>query len=122
MEVPVRGRKSKLIVLLTTEQRELLEYWRRCTTLPAGLARRARAMLLLAERRTFTEVQRLTGMRRRHLRKWVKRFLELGPDGLRDGKRPGRKPVFSPSGGDASGEDGLRTARSRRAFAVAVGL
>jgi hypothetical protein len=41
---------------------------------------------------------------------------------LHDAQRPGRRPVFSPRRGHASGEDGLRTARSRRTFPVAVGL
>lgn len=118
----MRGRKSDLIILLTTEQRELLEYWTRCTSLPAGLVRRARAILLLVETRSFTEVERLTGLHRRHLRKWAKRFLKLGPEGLHDAKRPGRRPVFSPRGGDASGENGLRIAGSGRTLAVAVGL
>lgn len=118
----MRGCKSSLVVLLSSEQRDLLEYWTRCTTLPAGLARRARAILLLAQHRCLTHVERLTGLRRRHLRKWVKRFLSLGPDGLRDAPRPGRKPVFSPRRGDASGEDGLRVAGPGRAVALAMGL
>ncbi len=118
----MRGRKSSLVVLLSTDQKDQLEYWTRCSTMPAGVVRRARAILLLAQHRCFEQVRRLTGMRVTHLRKWAGRFLKDGPEGLQDRPRPGRTPVFSPRRGDASGEDGLRTAGSGRPVAVAVGL
>ena len=45
----MRGRKSPLVVILPVAERQELERWLRSTTLPAGLVRRARAVLLVAE-------------------------------------------------------------------------
>lgn len=98
-------------VLLTTAQRQELESMLRRTTLAAGLARRARAILLLAQGHSISEVGRLVAMQRRHLHKWIDRFHEQGIAGLADEKRTGRPPVFSPRGRDASGQDRVRAAR-----------
>jgi hypothetical protein len=104
----MRGRRSPIVVGLSIEQRRLLEYFVRCSNKPAGLVRRARAVLLLAEGKNFCDVQKLTGLQRRHARKWAMRFVWGGIDALHDKQRPGRKPVFSPSGSVAYGEIGLR--------------
>lgn len=101
---------NRKAVSVSPEQRNELEAWLRRQTTPAGLARRARAMLLLADGHHVSETARLVGMQRRHLYKWIERFREQGVAGLRDGKRPGRPPVFSPRGGDACRQIGLRTA------------
>jgi hypothetical protein len=98
-------------VTLTVAQRQGLETMLRRTTLAAGLARRARAILLLADGHSVSEVGRLVSMQRRHLYKWMERFRQHGIAGLCDAKRTGRPPVFSPRGGDASGQDRLRTTR-----------
>lgn len=98
-------------VHLTTAQRQELESMLRRTTLAVGLARRARAILLLSEGHTISAVGRLVAMQRRHIYKWIDRFREQGIAGLTDEKRPGRPPVFSPRGRDASGQDRLRKAR-----------
>jgi hypothetical protein len=97
-------------VLLTTSQRRDLETLLRRTTIAVGLARRARAILLLADGHSVSAVGRLVAMQRRHLHKWMDRFREHGIPGLSDAKRTGRPPVFSPRSRDASGEDCLRTA------------
>ena len=34
-----RGRKSSLRILLSSEERDILEHWQRSTTIAAGLAR-----------------------------------------------------------------------------------
>lgn len=83
----------------------------RRTTLAAGLARRARAILLLADGHSVSAVGRLVAMERRHLHKWMDRFRDSGIAGLSDAKRPGRPPVFSPRGRGAPGQDRLRTTR-----------
>ncbi len=106
----MRGRKTSLHVILTAEERDRLEQRLRCTTTPLGLARRCRAILGVADGLPLVEVARLVGLAERHVRKWVRRFLEDRLDGLRDRPGRGRKPVFSPRGRDACGEDGLRTA------------
>ena len=107
----MRGRKSSLTIVLTAEDRAEIARWQRATTGPAGLARRGRILLLLQEGQTLTEAARLCGMSVRHVRKWAERSRAHGLAGLRDKPRPGRKPVFSPRGRAARGQDGLRAAR-----------
>src|SRR4028118_2135623 len=68
-------------------------------------AKRARAILLLADGQTFSKTCLMVGMGERHLRKWARRFIERGIEGLCDSKRPGRAPVFSPSSRIVSGQD-----------------
>jgi len=45
----VPGRKTSLTIHLTAEQRQTLLAWQRSTTVPAGLARRSRMILLAAD-------------------------------------------------------------------------
>lgn len=106
----MQGRKTALIVRIDDEQRTQLLSWVRATTTPAGLAKRAWAMLLLADGASYAATSRQVGLRKRHVRKWAERFLRDGPAGLHDGPRSGRPPVFSPLGGHPSGQDGLRAA------------
>src|ERR1700756_5595252 len=104
------SREARTKVTLSEEQRDELLGWIRRTNIAAGLAKRARAMLLLAEGTNISETARLVGLQRRHLYKWIERFRKQGIAGLYDGKRTGRPPVFSPRSRDSSGEDCLRTA------------
>ena len=106
----MRGRRSALVVRLDEGTREELLGWLRRPKTPMGLAKRAWAMLLLADGQRFVQVARQVGMAERHVRKWAKRFVRYGSEGLYDRKRPGRKPVFSPRSGNSSGQDGLRAA------------
>ena len=107
----MRGRKSSLTIVLTAEDRAEIERWQRATTCHAGLARRGRALLLLEQGESLKETARLCGLSVRHVRKWAQRFRAHGLAGLHDKPRPGRKPVFSPRGRAAPGQDGLRTPR-----------
>ncbi len=107
----MRGRKSSLTIVLTPEDRAEIEHRQRATTCHAGLARRGRALLLLEQGETLKGTARLCGMSVRHVRKWAERYRARGLAGLRDQPRPGRQPVFSPRGGAAPGQDGLRAAR-----------
>jgi transposase len=95
-------------VCVSAKQREELAGLLRRPTVAAGLAKRARAILLLAGGTSVSVVGRLVHMQRRHLYKWAERFRRLGVVGLHDGKRPGRPPIFSPRSRDASGQDCLR--------------
>ena len=104
------NRTGRCLVSVTAEQREELEALQRRPSVAAGLAKRARAILLLAEGASVSATGRLVGMQRRHLYKWIDRFRSQGVAGLQDGKRTGRPPVFSPRGRDAPGQDRLRTA------------
>ena len=106
----MQGRKTALIVRVNDAQREQLLSWVRATTTPVGLAKRAWAMLLLANGASYAATSRQVGLRERNVRKWAKRFLRDGPDGLFDAKRSGRPPVFSPRSRDLSGQDGVRAA------------
>lgn len=104
------SREARMKVSLSEEQRNELLGWLRRTNMAAGLAKRARAMLLLSEGTSVSETSRLVGLQRRHLYKWIERFRKQGIAGLYDGKRTGRPPVFSPRSRGSSGEDCLRTA------------
>src|SRR5712671_389322 len=96
-------------VTVSRKQRKELEALLRQTSVAAGLAKRARAILLLADGINVSSAGRMICMQRRHLYKWIGRFSAQGIAGLVDGKRTGRPPVFSPRGGDSSGQDRLRT-------------
>jgi hypothetical protein len=106
----MRGRKTSLCVVLTPEERAHLERTLRCTTTSLGLARRYRAILEVADGVPLVSVARLVDLTEKHVRKWVQRFLNDRLEGLRDRPGRGRKPVFSPRGSDARGEDRLRAA------------
>jgi hypothetical protein len=104
MEVlAMRGRKRSFSVELSPMQRADLERWQRSTTISVGLARRARVLLLLADGRSLRDAAGIAGLTVRNARKWVRRFLMLGVDGLHDQAGRGRKPAFSPLGRPVSG-------------------
>jgi len=120
-ERDMQGRHSAVHITLDDPTRATLAGWLRRQKTPVGLAKRARAILLLAEGQTFTATARQVALRERHVRKWALRFITYGIDGLYDKARPGRKPVFSPGGGVVCGQTGVRTPRCRWAVAVAMG-
>jgi len=106
----MRGRKTQFSVVLSSVQRTELERWQRSCTLPVGLVRRARLVLLLADGETLGSAARIVGLTVRNARKWALRFLERGIEGLEDKPGRGRKPVFSPRSRDLSGQARLRAA------------
>jgi len=65
-------------------------------TAPAGVARRARAILLLAEGHSSLSTAEKVGLSVRHVSRWSHRFLQQGIAGLEDRPRPGRARKFSP--------------------------
>ena len=83
-----RGRKTSLTIHLTPAERRTLLAWQRATTIPAGLARRGRIILLLADGMTITDMATIVGISRRFVYNWVQRFLAEGIEGLAD--KPGR--------------------------------
>lgn len=103
----MQGRKSAIRIEIDDDTRNFLQGLLRRQKTPVGVARRARAMLLLADGASFVRTAQQVGLRERHVRKWATRFVTDGIEGLLDKKRPGRRPVFSPGGGDASGQDRL---------------
>lgn len=118
----MRGRKTALRIELSPEEKAELERQVRCTTLSAGLVRRARIILGVASGLPLIEVSRRVGITEKHVRKWTHRFNDKRLEGLKDRPGRGRKPVFSPHGRDACRENGLRTARSSGAVAVPMVL
>ena len=67
-------------------------------------------ILGVADGLALVEVARLVGLTEKHVAKWTTRFLKSRLEGLNDRPGRGRKPVFTPRGGDVRGEDRLRTA------------
>jgi CRP-like cAMP-binding protein len=83
-----RGRTTSFTIRLTPAERQTLQMWQRATTVPAGLARRARIILLLADGVTITDIAATVGLSRRHTYKWIQRFVQERLAGLED--KPGR--------------------------------
>ena len=79
-----RGRKTSLSIRLTPAQRQTLLAWQRATTVSAGRARRARIVLFLADGMTITDIAATVGMTRRHVYKWIHRFVQEGLEGLQE--------------------------------------
>jgi CRP-like cAMP-binding protein len=82
------GRKTSLTIRLTLVERQTLQAWLRATHIRAGLVRRARIILLLADGVTITDIAATVGISRRHVYKWIQRFVQDGLVGLED--KPGR--------------------------------
>jgi hypothetical protein len=108
LEDAMQGRRSALRIELDDHTRATLAGWLRRQKTPVGLAKRARAILLLAEGYTFAATARQVELRERHVRTWALRFVACGIDGLYDTQRPGRQPVFSPSSRVICRQAGLR--------------
>jgi biotin operon repressor len=83
-----RGFTTSLTIHLTPAERRTLQAWQRSTTVSAGLARRGRIILLLADGVTISDIAATVGISRRFVYKWAQRFLEQGVEGLAD--KPGR--------------------------------
>ena len=90
------GPRSPRVVELSAELRAALERLTRRSTVAAGVARRARIVLLAADGMPLRQIARRLGVDRDVVRTWVDRFRGEGLDGLRDRPRPGRPRVFSP--------------------------
>src|SRR5215470_13262805 len=67
-----------------------LEQNLRTTSLSAGLVRRARVLLLLAEGVSLRQIQAQTGMSPRRIQHWKRSWRKKGLDGLLDAPRSGR--------------------------------
>ena len=104
----MQGRRSALHIEIDEHTHATLSGWLRRQKPPVGLAKRARAILLLAEGHTVAATARQVELRERQVRKWALRFVAYGLDGLYDKKRPGRRPVFSPGSGVVCGQAGRR--------------
>jgi transposase len=70
--------------------RELLESWIRSTSIRAGLAQRARIVLLAADGVSNTEIAGRVGVARQTVISWRERYAASGVKGLDDERRSGR--------------------------------
>jgi transposase len=62
----------------------------RARLIPQGIARRLRAVLLLAEGSSLRQTRQHPGLNLRHIVKWRERFAAQGIEGLVDQPRSGR--------------------------------
>jgi transposase len=76
---------------LTAADRADLERVVRATTTPAGITRRARCILLLAEGQSYSAVCTALGVTDRFVARWKRRFAEGGVLALADDARAGRQ-------------------------------
>jgi transposase len=83
-------------VLVSAEQRTTLKGWVRAPSMPQGVVRRAKVILLAAEGKSNSEIARQVGMSRPSVIMWQERFREKGVAALNE-TRPGRgrKATFS---------------------------
>ena len=103
----MRGQKSEIVISLSPEEKERMEHLLRSPNTPLGIGRRCRAVLMRAEGKSITEIARVVDLTEKHVRKWLRRFRQERLNGLRDKSRPGRPPVFSPSGGVVHHQGGV---------------
>jgi transposase len=82
---------------LLEEERAELERLQRSQTAAAGLARRARAVLLMARGESGAEVARVTGYTPVQISRIRRRFAEERTAGLTDKPRSGRPIVYGPA-------------------------
>jgi transposase len=73
--------------------REVLASWMRSTSIRAGLATRARIVLLAGDGTGTNEIARRTGVSKPTVILWKKRYAAEGISGLADRPRPGRPRV-----------------------------
>jgi transposase len=74
--------------------REVLESWLRSSSISAGLARRARIVLLAAEGAAVKDIVTLVGASKPTVIGWKKRYAVDGIAGLQDLPKAGRPPVI----------------------------
>src|SRR5215218_4810122 len=77
-------------VQMPAEDRLELTRWTRMSSLPAGLAQRARIVLLAEEGVGTNEIVHRVGVSKPTVIAWKKRYAEAGIAGLRDRPKPGR--------------------------------
>jgi transposase len=80
------------VPVVSESDRRTLESWVRSASIPAGLARRARIVLLAADGAGTNEIVAKTGSTRPTVTAWRNRFIAEGVAGLDDRRRKGREP------------------------------
>lgn len=90
------GPRSPRAVVLPPDTQAALVHLTRSPSVPAGVARRARIVLLAADGVPLRHIGPRVGVDRNVVRDWLDRFRARGVAGLQDRPRPGRRRVFSP--------------------------
>jgi transposase len=90
------GPRSARVVALSGKERAALEALTRRTTVAAGLARRARMVLLADDEMPLDQIARTLGADRTIVRTWIDRYRAGGLAALEDRPRSGRPRTFSP--------------------------
>jgi transposase len=85
-----RGRSARFKIVLSENEREELEHITRSTSLPAGMVRRAKIVLLSADGATHRDIAETVSVSLPIVGYWRHRFHENGLAGLYDAPRPGR--------------------------------
>jgi transposase len=83
-------------LILSPEDRRVLTGMLRATTLSAGLARRARIILALADGQSYAEIAAAYGVRDTYIARWKRRVVEGGLPALGDLPRSGRPDRLDP--------------------------
>ena len=89
-------RSSPFAVVLTAQERRVIESWTRKYTSPYYHVMRAKIVLLAADGLSNRDIAERLDVPRQIISKWRKRFHELRLAGLEDAPRPGRPPGFPP--------------------------
>ena len=84
------------VPVVSESDRKVLESWVRSTSVPAGLARRARIVLLAADGTGTNEIVDKTGSTRPTVTAWRNRYIAEGLAGLDDRPKKGREPEIDP--------------------------
>ena len=79
-----------VVVDLPGRDREVLQSWLRAPSVRAGLAQRARIVLLAADGVTVKDIVERVGVSKPTVIAWKKRYAAEGVAGLRDRPKPGR--------------------------------
>jgi transposase len=83
-------------VVLSAEQRKILEQWARSRSLPIRQVQRAQVILLAADGMQDLGIAAALKISNQKAARWRKRFLQKGLAGLaRDASRPGRTPTIT---------------------------
>jgi transposase len=87
---------EKFNVFLSPAERAQLEHWQRSTTMQAGLAKRAKIILVRTEGQSLSEIARRLELGRRMVRTWVQPFLTSAWRGWPTSLAGGASPYFPP--------------------------
>src|SRR5271157_4175624 len=81
-------------VRLKPKIREALEARRRAATTAQRDVRRAWIVLLAAQGRSTRSIAQEVGVQPRIVSNWRRRFADHGLEGLKEKRRPGKKPIY----------------------------